>query len=405
MSFSDEYKAGYSGNYGTNIDTFSYSFQMGQKDRERQMREGTYGSGGGGGGAGMVGGGGIVLVAFMVILAFCAFVIALISYPVAAVISGGAFMIGTAMMGGGMNFVGLVFALMVPVFIAYLIAFKLEQKAAGFRPYRIFRQWWRIVTGTYLVYFLGYALLTHDPEQAGFFEYAIAWGALIPAPYLMYANSIRLDRKYELEPIRFRWLERIVSPIKNRLIPAVNENLRETPRFTVKDAYNKSTMDVQVSNGTVRFGETTIPVGNVKNVSYERERRGMLIAAGVILPIAIIVMVGKMNNEDFTGFFPQLFGALGLGAGIALLLWGFIQATPPGRLQGPFRIVNFYLAKSEEENGQVYLKFAHPKDERMFVQAIENSLKAIPVPEPVAPVPAENTPEGGRLRRLVPFKF
>ena len=52
MSFGDDYNAGYTGNYGTNVDTFSYSFQMGQKDRERDMRKGTYGSSGGDGMAG-----------------------------------------------------------------------------------------------------------------------------------------------------------------------------------------------------------------------------------------------------------------------------------------------------------------------------------------------------------------
>lgn len=411
MSFSNEYNAGYNGD-SWGVDTFSYSYQMGQKDREREMREGTLGGGGGGGGGGGAmagGGGGIILVAVMVIVACCAFAIALISYPVAAVLAGGAFLLGTGMMGSGMNFVGLVFALMVPVFIAYLFAFNLEKKAAGFRPYRIGRQWWRVVAGTYLVYFVGYALLTHDPEEAGFLEYAIAWTANIAAPYLMYANSIRLDKKYQLEPIRFRWLEFIAAPIKNRFVPAVDENVRETPVFPVTDAYAKAPMNVQIANGMVTFGEITVPIGNIKRVSYERERSMLLTTAGIVLPIALIVIIGKTIDEEFIAFSAQLFGAASLGLGALLLMWGLIPAMPPGRLQGPFRIISFYFAKTEEENAQVYLRFAKPEDERMFVQAVENGLKAMPKPEAPLQTPAftagDAVQESGRLRKLVPFKF
>ncbi len=399
MSFSDDYKDGLAGKSGYGVDTFSYSYQMGQKDRER----------GSGGDAGAAGGGGILFGALAIIIAVCAFTIALISYPFAAGVAGAGFVIGVTMMqagGSAWNGLGFVFALMVPIFIVYVFAFQLELKFGHNQRYRFCRQWWRILAGTYLVYFLGYALLTNDPEQAGFLEYTIHIFAVVVAPYLMYENSMRLDRKYELEPIRFRWLERLVAPVKNRLIPPVDEKVRETPVFHVKDVYKKAPMDVQVANGIVQFGETKVPVANVKTISYEREYRGWLLSAGVILPILLIVFIGKSSGEDFTGFFPQLFSVAGMAGGLALVLWAFIQKTPPGRIQGPFRHMNFYFAKDEQTNGQVYIKFARPEEERKFVQSIENSLKAMPKPEvPLTPSPAVPT-EGGRLKQLRrAFKF
>lgn len=393
MSFSNEYKAGYN-NEPWGVDTFSYSYQMGQRDRER-----------GSGGDAMAGGGGILFAAFAIIIAVFAFIIALISYPFAAIVAGVGFVIGVTMMQSGgtaWNGLGFVFALMVPIFIVYVFAFQLELKFGHNQRYRFVRQRWRIVAGTYLVYFLGYALLTNDPEQAGFLEYTIHIFAVAVAPYLMYENSMRLDRKYDLEPLRFRWLERIVAPVKNRLVPPVDEQVRETPVLHVKDMYNGVPMDVQIANGMVQFGETTVPIGNIKTISYERERRGSLLAAGVILPIVLIVIIGKANGEDFKSFFPQLFGVAGLAGGLVLILWALIQATPPGRLQGPFRHVNFYFAKDDETNDQVYIKFARPEEERKFVQAIENGLKAMPKPDVIAgPSPVSETgAEGGRLTRL-----
>ncbi len=406
MSFSDEYKAGYSGNpWG--VDPFSYSYQMGQKDRERDMHNGSYGSGAGGGG--MAGGGGIVFAAVMVIIAVCAFVIALMSYPVAAGATGIVFAISAAAMnseGAQMNGVGLVFALMVPCFIVFVFAFQVEKKLGHFRPYQLFRQVWRIVVGTFFIYTLGTGLIM-DPEKAGFFEYAIHYSTAIAAPFLMYLNSMRLDRKYEIEPIRFRWLERLMSPIKDRLVSKVDENLQDTPVFRVRDTLKGGTMDVQVSNGVVTLGEEKVPVGSVKKISYNRDRTRSLLVAGILLPIVFIVILGNITNEDFAGFFPQLFGLLSLVFGGLLVFWALVENTPPGKFQGPFRSVDVFFARDNATNGQVYLAFLRPEEERAFVQALENGLKAIPVPEPVTrSVVIDQQPQGGKLKQLVrAFKF
>ncbi len=406
MSFSDEYKAGYSGQ-SWGVDTFSYSYQMGQNDRARQVREGTYGSDGGASGA-VAGGGGIVFAAVAVIIAFCAFVVALVSYPMAAGVTGILFGISASVInsdGAKMNGVGLVFALMVPCYIIFVLAFNVEQKVANFRPYRVFRQYWRVVVGTFFVHTLCTGL-HREGSNAGFFEYAIDVVATASSPFLMYLNSMRLDRKYEMEPIRFRWLEAIVAPVKNRLVPKVNESIRETPLFQVKDALRGGAMQVQVSNGMVKFGDHMVPVGNVKKINYGREYRGSLLGVGVVLPVVLIVIIGKATNEEFIGFFPQFFGLASLVLGAVLVLWGLIQATPPGRLQGPFRTIDFYFAVDGEKNEQVYLKFQKPQDERMFVQALDNGLKAMPKPEPIqTPVAVTLKPESSRLRKLIPFKF
>ena len=91
-------------------DTFSYSYQLGVQERERQARGGS----GGGIGSAMagVGGGNILMVAILVIVAFCAFMISFCIYPIAGITTLIAFLIGSSYFnsGAGMNGVGLVFA-------------------------------------------------------------------------------------------------------------------------------------------------------------------------------------------------------------------------------------------------------------------------------------------------------
>src|SRR5262249_41599280 len=117
MSFSDDYKAGYTGNFGPDVDPLSYSFNMGQNDRDRAIREGSYGGGGGGAFAGL-GGAGPVVVAVVVIMAIVGFLLAWITYPIAGILTGIVFALaGFVLQNHGVNGVGQIFTLCVPCYI------------------------------------------------------------------------------------------------------------------------------------------------------------------------------------------------------------------------------------------------------------------------------------------------
>jgi hypothetical protein len=256
--------------------------------------------------------------------------------------------------------------------------------------------------GTFFVYTLGTGLLRGG--NAGFFEYFIHWGSAVCAPYLMYMNSMRLDKKYELEPIRFRWLDPLTGPIKDWLIPKVPGDLRDTGPLHARSAGDE--IIIEVSGSTAKFGEVEIPVAKITNVEYEREHRGLLIGGGIFLPMVLIAILGKMTNESFIGFFPQLFGLASLAVGAVLIFWGVVQSTPAGKLAGPYRILWVHYTKEDDDSGVFHIKFNRPEDERAFLQTLENGLKTMPRAE-ISTAPATDTAklEPGRLRRLIPFKF
>jgi hypothetical protein len=124
MSFSDEYKAGLTGNYGPATDTLSYSFQMGQKERKRKMREGTNNSGGAFAGLS----GGPIIFVIVVLLAIGGFLLAWITYPIAGILTGIVFAVTAFFLQDTMNGLMQIFTLAVPCYIVFRFAIMLEHK-------------------------------------------------------------------------------------------------------------------------------------------------------------------------------------------------------------------------------------------------------------------------------------
>ncbi len=209
----DDYEAGLLGETAGH-DVFSPDYQAGTRARERGGRGG--GGGGGAGGLAGLGSGGIVFVAIMVIAAFFAFIACVATYPVAAAITGTAFGIGAWFTNGDgqntMNGVGLIFAWMIPCFIVYLFAMKVEHFVAGFWPYRAFRTMWRIAAATLLGFVVGSATHTQGGSLTGIhlFDMILNYLAAGLGFILGYMNSIRLDDKHDFTPVHIKPLDRVV---------------------------------------------------------------------------------------------------------------------------------------------------------------------------------------------------
>jgi hypothetical protein len=117
----------------------------------------------------------------------------------------------------GMSAVGLIFAMMVPCYLFYRLLFRLELKiASSLHIYRIFRQCWRMVVGAFAVHVPGTAFHVKGeyPDGAPLSGYLIDGAMTVTSFFLLYLNSIRLDRKYDLDPVRFKGLEFIVVSIR-----------------------------------------------------------------------------------------------------------------------------------------------------------------------------------------------
>lgn len=208
----DDYEAGLLGETAGH-DTFSPDYQAGARLRERGGRGG--GGGGGAGGIAGLGGGGIVFVAIMVIVAFFAFIFVAATYPVAAAITGTAFAIGAWYTNADghntMNGVGLIFAWMIPCFIVYLFAMKVEHRVAGFWLYRAFRTIWRIIAATLLGFVVGSATHTQGESLTGvhLFDMILNYMAAGLGFILGYMNSIRLDDKHDFTPFHIGPLDKL----------------------------------------------------------------------------------------------------------------------------------------------------------------------------------------------------
>lgn len=394
MSFSDEYKAGYSGNYGPNIDTLSYSFQMGQNDRDRQIREGTYGNQSGGAFAGLSVG--PVLFAVVVLVAIAAFFLAWISYPIAGILTGITFGVAAFFLQEqGMNGTMQIFALAVPCYIVFRFALMLEHKVAKLKLYRIFRQCWRIFAGTSLVHALARRLhVTGNPTMDAYIIDGVLTGL---APFAFYLNSIRLDVKYMHAPIRFKWIDMILVLVKNRFVRPAMKDIRETSALPVRDITSNAVMNAQVTGGRVAMGNVNVPVGNILRCAHGRRQRFGLSVAGLILGFIFIGSIGGGNGAETRGFLSQIVGLAGLAIAALLLVWAFIPNALAGKLGGPFRFLEvFYIGENGADGGKVRMQFNSAEDEHRFVSAIENGLKAMPRSTPNvdidthlnAPVPA-----------------
>ncbi len=209
----NDYEAGVLGETAGH-DIFSPDYQAGARVRERGGRGG--GGGGGGALAGM-GGGGIVFVAIMVIAAFFAFIAAFATYPVAAAITGIAYAIGAWYENhdgnNTMNGVGLIFAYMLPCFIVFLFAMKVEHYVASFWFYRAFRTVWRMLAGTLIGFVIGSATHTQGGSLTGvhLFDMILNYMAAGLGFIIGYMNSIRLDDKHDFMPVHIKPLDRVVK--------------------------------------------------------------------------------------------------------------------------------------------------------------------------------------------------
>jgi hypothetical protein len=205
----DDYEAGLLGETAGH-DIFSPDYQAGTRARQR-------GGGGGGGALAGLGSGGIVFVAIMVIVAFFAFIVAIGTYPIAGTITGIAFAIGMQVTNGDgqstMNSVGLIFAWMIPCYIVYIFAMKLEHFVAGYRLYRAFRTFWRIVFGTLLGFVIGSAFHTQGGSFTGIgvLDHVLHWFVTVVGFVGGYMNSIRLDDKHNFDAFHIRPLDRVVK--------------------------------------------------------------------------------------------------------------------------------------------------------------------------------------------------
>ena len=361
----DNYEAGLFGE-SAGHDIFSPDYQSGARERERRALA-TEGGGGGGGAAG--GGGGMLFGVIMVIVAFCAFVISFVTYPIAGITVLIAFLISAANVEGA-NFVFLVFALMVPCFIVYLFTFKVEKRAAQAKWYRTFRLYWRLVLGTFVVHEVG--ALFHRPRDypngAPLSAYLLDLALSAAGFVVIYLNSIRLDRKYELEPARNKLIDAFVDPIVKFLVPPVDPDIRETPPLSAKTDRGQA-IEARVSaDGVVTVGEDRVPVAQL-SIGVERKHRVKLVFGGVILFFAGPIIIKNMYGT-FNGFMPETLGLIGIIASVLLVVVGFYEKTPPGKLAGSFRYLNV---------GGHLLRLA-ASDERMLVRAVANLRGAAATP-------------------------
>lgn len=376
MSFSDDYKAGYSGNYGPGTDTHSYSFNMGQNDRDRQIREGTYGSSSGGS-LGGLGGAGPVLFAVVVLMAIAGFLLAWITYPIAGILTGITFaVVAFFLQGQGINGAMQIFTLAIPCYIVFRFALMLEMRVAKFRYYRIFRQCWRIFAGTSLVHALARRL--HVTGNATMDAYIIDGMLTGLAPFVFYLNSIRLDVKYAHAPIRFKWFDVIFALIKNRFVRPAIQGIRETNVLPVREVKSNATMNAQVAGERVTMGNVNVPVGNIQKCTHGRRQRIWLAVAGLILGFIFIGSIGGGDAQQARELGSQIFGLSGLALAALLLLWAFLPNALEGRLGGPFRFLEvFYIGENGADGGKVQMQFNSAEDEHRFVSAIENGLKGL----------------------------
>lgn len=370
----DNYEAGLLGET-IGHDTFSYDYQMGARERERQA------SSGGGGGVGALagaGGGGIVFAAMMVILAFCAFIVSFCTYPIAGMATLIGFGIGTQIVNGDghntMNGVGLVFALMIPCYILYMLTFQIEMKMGHVRVYQIFRHYWRLAVGTFVAHILGesFHMKSQFPDGAPLSGYLTDYAITITAFFFLYLNSQRLDEKYELEPVETQWINRIVDPALKWLFPVVPWNLRETGILVAKTAQD-APIEIEMQPGqNLRVGEDIVPV-QFLTITEKRKHRGRVALAGLALLFGSISLVDALFGFD--DFFPYLLSGAGMALGFFLAVSSLGGESRPGRLQAPFRWLQFSYPTGSGINKLVELQFRKRMDEKVFRRALMNAMR------------------------------
>ncbi len=380
-----DYEAGLKG-LTVGFDVNSDDYKAGATERERRAR-GPLGGGAAGGAGGAGGGGGIVLVAILVIVAFCAFVISFCVYPVAGLAVLIAFVVGSTTLdpSGSMNFVGLVFAMMLPCLIVYLYARRLEARL-GRRPrYRAFRHYWRLVLGTNLFHAIGvsFHMKKHYPDGAPLSAYVLDAFLTVAGFFIVYWNSIRLDRSAGLVPVRIAWIERLVQHVQNRLVPVVPEGITETG-ILPGQASNGSAVELSLQQGAALIGTERIPLDALVEVAQVRERRGLLGCSGVLLLIVAPLLV-KGIFGDFSGTVAKWLGFGAILYAAWLVLVAVIERTPAGRLGGPFRSLRVTWRVEDGSLRSTSVRLRHPRDERLFTAAVGNLRRAGALPAHIIP--------------------
>jgi len=381
----DNYQGGLRGET-VGYDVYSPDYQAGASERERRAR-GPMGGGAVGGAGGAGGGAGIVLAAVLVIIAFCAFVVSFCVYPVAGLAVLIAFAVGSSILdpGGTMNFVGLVFAMMLPCLIVYMFVRRLEARLGARPRYRAFRHYWRLFFGTMLFHAIGasFHMEKHYPDGAPLSAYALDAFLTFTGFFFVYWNSLRLDRDAGLKPVRIQWIDRLLVLIKNRLVPPAPEGITETGVLPAQTE-NGSAVEVSIQGGAVLVGAQRIPLDAIVEVAQIRQRRGLLGCSGVLLLIVAPLLV-KGIFGDFSGTLAKW---LGFGA-ILYAAWLFFVAvferTPAGRLGGPFRSLRATWNDNGGERRSITLRFTDPRDERLFTTVVDNLRRAGALPAHIIP--------------------
>ncbi len=381
----DNYEGGLRGET-VGYDVYSPDYQAGASERERRAR-GPIGGGATGGAGGAGGGAGIVLVAILVIIAFCAFVVSFCVYPVAGLAVLIAFLVGSATLdpGGTMNFVGLVFAMMLPCLIVYLYARRLEARL-GRRPlYRAFRHYWRLFFGTMLFHAIGvsFHMEKHYPDGAPLSAYALDAFLTFTGFFFVYWNSLRLDRDAGLQPVRIQWIERLLVLLKNRLVPPAPEGITETGVLPAQ-THNGSAVELSIQGGAVLVAAQRIPLDAIVEVVQVRERRGLLGCSGVLLLIVAPLLV-KGIFGDFSGTVAKWLGFGAILYAAWLVLVAVIERTPAGRLGGPFRSLRVTWRVEDGSLRSTSVRLRNPRDERLFTAAVGNLRRAGALPAHIIP--------------------
>jgi hypothetical protein len=316
-------------------------------------------------------------------MAIVGFLLAWITYPIAGILTGIAFALGGFVLQNyGVNGVGQIFTLCVPCYIVFRFAMLLERRAAKLKPYRIFRQCWRIFAGTGLVHAITRRLHSGAvgvPMDAYVID-AVLTGL---APFVFYLNSLRLDAKNNLATIRFKWFDLALAAVKSRFVRPVIPDIRETGVLQGREPKSGASMTAQVAGQWVTMGNAKVPIGDIRKTAYGRRNRVQLGVAGAVLLLIFSRSILGGSSGVGHGFVSQIFSVAGLALAALLLVWASLPNALAGKLGGPYRFLKvFYFGGKSADAGFAQMQFNDAEDEHRFVSAIANCLKAMPRNEP-----------------------
>ncbi|NJN14795.1 MAG: hypothetical protein HC813_04115 [Planctomycetes bacterium] len=279
-------------------------------------------------------------------------------------------------MGQGMNFVALVFALMIPCYIVYRVLMPVEMKAGKRRGYRVLRHYWRIVVGTYVVHAFG-TLWHRGEEGPALMGHALDAAMTVIGFFLLYLNSRRLDAKQDIEPIRSAWIDLALDPVLRRVAPPISREVPVIEGMRVRTGAGES-LEIRLGvDQILHLGSRSLPLAMAEVGEMERSHRGKLAAAALLLFLTGPVLVKKVFG-NLRDLLPQLFGLAGILASLALLGWALLKHTPSGLLGGPFRSHWIHWRTADGQREAMQIRFRESSDERLLLAALVNSRMARP---------------------------